>query len=349
MPSIQNPGNSRSLCQQLLPLLAIALLATAIACKPSRQFPPVKPLASMPATVFQATLEDSLPSGKNAIYAASLLYAWDKLRDTLGGSISIDPAFSELNLINTSTSYQQTLAKEDINTSAIIADNLVIAKADFSKSLHFKDKFIKQSTPLLFLGKPVRSFGFSANDKELAKQVNILWYRSNEEFAVRLNFTDTADEAILFKTPDLGFTSLSQLISELNARCEDGRIKAAEAATSMDYFFSGDDRVEIPNLAFNLEASFDKLVGTPFLAATNPYKIKSVTQRTALLLDEAGAEVESEAEIVAAATAIPPVRVNRTKTLLFNKPFLLVLKRRSCSMPYFAAWITNTELLHRVH
>ena len=35
----------------------------------------------------------------------------------------------------------------------------------------------------------------------------------------------------------------------------------------------------------------------------------------------------------------------KSKIMRFDKPFLLLLKRKDSSNPYFGLWITNTELM----
>ena len=53
-------------------------------------------------------------------------------------------------------------------------------------------------------------------------------------------------------------------------------------------------------------------------------------------LDRSGATVTSEAQTFPA--AIP-------REFIVDRPFLIVIKRRSAEQPYFVAWIDNAELL----
>ena len=72
--------------------------------------------------------------------------------------------------------------------------------------------------------------------------------------------------------------------------------------------------------------------------------IELAWQRTAFILDESGAEIESEAE--AATEAIEEeYEKPKPKKMIFDKPFLILLKRTDAKNPYFGLWITNTELM----
>ena len=80
-----------------------------------------------------------------------------------------------------------------------------------------------------------------------------------------------------------------------------------------------------------------------------PYEIVVAYQRTALLLDEAGAEIESEAYMATEAAEAPPENVEepQPKRLVFDRPFLLVMKRKEAEHSYFVAWIVNEELMKK--
>ncbi|MHC4438388.1 MAG: hypothetical protein ACYS3S_13590, partial [Planctomycetota bacterium] len=55
-------------------------------------------------------------------------------------------------------------------------------------------------------------------------------------------------------------------------------------------------------------------------------------------LDSCGAMLESEATIMTA--SIP-------RYFIFNRPFLIYMKKRDCEQPFFVMWVDNAELLNR--
>jgi hypothetical protein len=66
-------------------------------------------------------------------------------------------------------------------------------------------------------------------------------------------------------------------------------------------------------------------------------------QRTAFILDEVGAEVESEALIYTLEEIV--AEKPQPKRLIFNKPFTLFLTKVNSVNPYFGMWVADAELM----
>ena len=94
----------------------------------------------------------------------------------------------------------------------------------------------------------------------------------------------------------------------------------------------------IPVIDFDVVRRYSELEGCAVTSVAEgvSQRLDVAIQTIRFRLDERGASIYSEA-IAAGGTPPPP--------LLFDKPFLIYLKRRSARNPYFAAWIANTELL----
>ena len=76
------------------------------------------------------------------------------------------------------------------------------------------------------------------------------------------------------------------------------------------------------------------------------YKISKAVQDINFNLDNNGAEIKSDAKIEVKITARNPnMNPIKQKHLIFNKPFLIMLKQQGKSNPYFAAWVDNTDML----
>lgn len=110
--------------------------------------------------------------------------------------------------------------------------------------------------------------------------------------------------------------------------------------------FLESDLLNIPVVEFNLDKNFDNLIGNRFSADTDTFQIDKAYQRIGLRLDEEGAEVESVVEY-GVATEEAPAQIEKPtpKHLIFDSPFLLVMKRVDSANPYLVVWIENTELL----
>jgi hypothetical protein len=105
----------------------------------------------------------------------------------------------------------------------------------------------------------------------------------------------------------------------------------------------------IPVLTLNVRRNYGEILGRHIL---NPELTGLWIDRAAEVirfrLDETGAHLEAEAEIVGENGHSEPVPVPGPRRFVFDRPFLLLLQERDASTPYFAAWIANTELMERV-
>jgi len=95
-----------------LKIISFALAASLLICMYScsdpekkqadelaNRFPEVQKLSDFPQTVFVPVLEDSLDMQRNNIYCVALLYAWDEIRQQLGGLLAISDEWKDLNLM----------------------------------------------------------------------------------------------------------------------------------------------------------------------------------------------------------------------------------------------------------
>ena len=100
------------------------------------------------------------------------------------------------------------------------------------------------------------------------------------------------------------------------------------------------DLLAIPNVLFSVNHEFVELQGGDKIIE-NPGEFQGLFilkagQSIRFRLDRSGATVTSEAQTYPA--AIP-------REFIVDRPFLIVIKRRSAEQPYFVAWIDNAELL----
>lgn len=132
-------------------------------------------------------------------------------------------------------------------------------------------------------------------------------------------------------------------IEKLN---ELGKTEKKNEKTSWKYYFNEEDIVLIPKFNFNIETNYTNLEGNKFNSINQNFQIESAWQRTAFILDESGAEIESEAEIEVASEEVEKeYQKPKPKKMIFNKPFLILLKRTDAKNPYFGLWTTNSELM----
>lgn len=296
----------------------------------------LKNLSKFPHTRFVATLENKLPAGKNAVYAASVPYAWSAVQALFEQPIEAGKKASDnFRLLNQTFSYKKSLHKEDYSAEALQTPDGIIAKAFFHKQLPFRQKFDRLKKPLLFGKKKLLAFGMKTFDSEMAKQVEILYYKNDNEFIVKLVPQEQEHEIILFKKAGLS-GSFRKIFEEAELLTEEGNKEK--------YVYGRSDKLAIPVIRFNIETKYKDLSNQPFSSNNQQHKLIEFYQRNQLSLDESGAVVESEAIAMVDSTGAPPVK-KLPKKLIFDKPFCLFIKRADASFPYFGLKVENTELL----
>lgn len=99
------------------------------------------------------------------------------------------------------------------------------------------------------------------------------------------------------------------------------------------------EKLYIPVLNFDVLRKYSELYKHPIHTANENIDGTSITfaaQSIRFRLDERGAILKSEGIDASGLTE---------RNLVFDKPFLIMLKRQEAKVPYFALWIGNTELL----
>lgn len=312
--------------------------------KKESNFKVVRNLDEYHQTDFVPTLENSISNDKNAIYCSTFLYAWDEIRSTIGTPLQINSSLYDLTLINNSRSFVESLKDEEYTVKATVEGNLIVAKAEFRKSLPFDINLISYNHKLQFAGKWVESFGLSGYDYHRTQMVEIKYYENDENFVLMLQPKDKNQEILLFKS-EKRLHNLAEMCNELDKLSSTGSI-LKESGGNWRYSVRKDDEIIIPKINFNIQTNYKTIVGNTFHAKNNEYTIRTACQRTAFDFNEKGAEIESEAEAYVT-TALEKEEIDkpRPKIMKFDKPFLLALKRKDAAIPYFVIWITNSELM----
>jgi hypothetical protein len=97
----------------------------------------------------------------------------------------------------------------------------------------------------------------------------------------------------------------------------------------------------IPKIDFATTTTFSELLGAPLLDFPPGARIKDARQRNEFTLSERGARLVS-AVVIANSCSAPAPR--RTLRLVFDRPFLLAMRRTGATRPYFLAWFGNDDL-----
>ncbi len=308
----------------------------------------VKTLSEYKKTQFIPTLEHRISNGKNAVYCATLLLAWDKIRKQINSPLTISDKYFDLKLLNQSTSFENVLDSNEYKVTGKLVGNLISALAELNKSLPFELKLQSIKNRLTFDGQKVSSFGiYSYDNYQQLEIVKIIYYKNDNNFIIALLPKDDEHEIILFKT-DQRFKSIADMTKEIDRLTEIGKTEKGNEKINWKYFYNKEDVVIIPKFNFNIETNYSSLEGNDFKSTKQSFQVVQAWQRTAFILDDKGAEIESEAKMAVKGmeeSMRKEYEKPKPKKMIFDKPFLILLKRTDAKNPYFGLWITNTELM----
>lgn len=327
------------------PILLTTILTTFLGCSDDRKFPEVRNLTFYKETEILPTLEHAISKDKNALYSSSLLFAWDDIRKRIEQPINIDNSFTDLILLNNSKSFMKSLDSNEYYGTGKIEDGVVKVRAEFSKSLPFELKLTSFTNQLTFDGKKVESFGKVGYDNHSEGIIQILYYKDDNNFILKLLPRDKEHEIILFKSSDT-YKSMGEILPLIANKIMVGKKEKITVKKGWRYNLTDEDEVVIPKFKFNIENNYVSIEGKNFKGGNQNYLIETAYQRTAFILDESGAEIESEAEVELMLDDVEEEETKpHPKKMRFDKPFFLMLKRVDCDNPYFGLWTNNSELM----
>jgi hypothetical protein len=301
-------------------------------------------LVEFPNTVFTPTMEHPLFENKNTVYCATLLYAWDKVKNIIGPPLQVDSAYRDLYLLNRSTSYVNTLNRNEFFSSAEMDGQEISAGAEFRKSLPFELPLTSFDNRLIFDSVKVASFGNLGEHPLGAEIIQVLYYKTDDDFLIKLFPKDRDHEIFLYKTPAVSPT-LGAMVEKIKAKRKVGEAELRDDNMNWKFHLSWGDEVIIPKIDFNIETHYPSLEGSPLSSGTSSYHVRELWQRTEFTLDEKGAEIESE--VMVALDSVPGEELPKPKKMRFDKPFFLMLKRTDAQSPYFCMWVANSELMRK--
>lgn len=313
-------------------------------------------------------MEAKIEKGKSLVYCSTFQLAWNELKDNIIKSdIVLKGSEQEAALMNKSLSTGKDISEKDyvamvgynkdnilgkINKSLkdkfgmkapVVTEKLdypndILAYAYLNKELQFTDKFDSIKNPIIFNNESVDSFGiekFTDNEhsEEIGKQVEILAYKDDSDFIINLKPKDSKEEIILAKLQPK--ETLLETINDVDNRIKSGKKES----------LSTGDTLQIPIIHCNVQKNFSQFENKYVEnKGFEQYVVSKAVQTIQFKLDRNGAEIASDARIVLKETAAT-AKIIKEKHLIFNKPFLLMLKEKGSAYPYFAIWVDNAEML----
>lgn len=207
--------------------------------------------------------------------------------------------------------------------------------AMLKKEFEFPNVFTKLKNGQFGSCENVQYFGIDeTTDEQVRNQVEVLYYQSKEDFAVKL-LTQTNDEVIIARGNQKDtFGDIYQEILQKNENY-DGI-----------YDFCEGDILQVPNIKFDLKEEIKEVENQPFSFSNgDEYSIKQALQTIQFELNEKGGKIKSEAGMTARySMAIIP---EETREFIVDDTFTIFLKEQGKELPYFAAKIADITTVQK--
>ncbi len=324
-------------------------------------------------TAILSAFGSPLQPDKNNIWCSSFQLAWNEMKDTVikeplqvmgaealcvqlnsGRQTKNDllPESYYANAGSVSNGIIQTIQTDMASRFPAVPipqfnpDDQYIAYAYLETYIQFTKAFLEVTEPLLFhdtSGKttPVKSFGiqdgFLKEHEPLCKQVDVLYCKLDDQYKATEYALDLCRDAQPYQIV-VAVTERKDTLESTYNQLQD---KIEDFPTHKDYEwlaqFQDNDILKVPDMFWTLTHRFKELEGAP-LTNTNAagMPISAAMQQISFRLDRAGVTLKSSSLVCVA--AMP-------RDFIFDKPFLLYLKKRDASQPFFVMWVDNAELL----
>jgi hypothetical protein len=333
-------------------------------------------------TVVVPTIDTPIPKWKSAIWCASFQMAWNQLRSVSdGGPLQIEGAEAVADRLNhaevsqsdldpeayyaagglvrggIAETVQREMARrfakapcpEFVNAESAIA----IAYAFLQAQVKFDHPYVENQQPFVFeeLKGPqvlVKSFGISGYlpAERIRSQVELLYSGGPKmmrgepsEYALDLCKDSSPNQVVLALIQRK--ESLKEALKDLDTKMAQYPPQELENQGYRGYLqqLRLADTLLVPNMHFRLAHHFHELEGSDKRITNGSLAglyIGDASQTIQFKLDRSGVSLSSEASL--AVFAAP-------RDFLFNRPFLIYMKKRGAKHPFFVMWVDNAELL----
>jgi hypothetical protein len=316
------------------------------------------------ATVLIPSWADPIPPGKNVLWCASFQLAWDRLKaDVAHGPISLEGADAAAAALNASEfpegdmppgSYYAAAGRGPEILARIREDMArlfpkvspdlkppveIAAYAYLRAGVRFDPPYFDSRTPLLFSDGSGKSAGVNAFG--IRPEDEYAYDRLRERVEIIFEKRDPKDRSVSECVIDPCRTSTpNQILLAMVPRKETLQETWATVRTKLLPDGGGlgpNDTLLVPNIRCEMAQDFESLQGRRMTSpGLNGVSIDIARQAIEFRLNRGGAELGSEAKIVAL-----PVPTHYH----FNRPFLVVMRKRGADHPYFLLWVDNREIL----
>jgi hypothetical protein len=209
----------------------------------------------------------------------------------------------------------------------------IIAYAYFLKKVEYVTKFDGKKVRF---GAKTAVNGFYAKDRSQKNNIRVLQYVDDDHFIISLKLKHNGDQLFVAKGFDM--SNPGDAVSGIKQYNRNNPAAINPA-----------DRFEMPKLHLDHRREYSDLIDKPLAnSGYEDFIIKQMFERIKFDMDQIGARVENEAVIITGRTGMGK-RVERPKyrNFILDKPFWVVMQRRTGSNPYFILGVRNGELMEK--
>jgi hypothetical protein len=333
-------------------------------------------------SVVVATMDAAMPQGKNVIWCASFQVAWNRLGgDVLHSPPQIVNAEETASKLNSSKFSENDLPADCYYAAAGLVRegivkridkemqrrfhktpmleelddpaNAIVAYAYLEANIPFMPPYFDNPESLLFTDSKgeksnVSSFGTNFNGKSfcarLSKQVKLLHCAYDKNGKEVGKITEVVIDPCCDSAPHqiiLARVPAAETLHATWSRVE--RLMAdyprqADARRKFDY----PESLLVPSMAWDITHHFAGLEGADKLLRNKGFErsyVNRAMQNTRFRLDRGGAELRSEAALCVCGGE------DMIRDFVFDRPFFVFIRKRGDTMPFFAMYVANAELL----
>jgi hypothetical protein len=338
--------------------------------------------ADLQGTVVVPTLDTPFPEGKSAIWCSSFQLAWNQFRsDVTKQPILVQNAeaisqrlnraeFSTADLAPDTFYAAAGLNKDDVQDKirAEMAQKFpgvdlpalhanphgATAFAHLRAAVKFQEPYLVNPESFPFADSRGRetsviSFGIPKSNHEvrgqLREQIEVLYLtldkseRHVTEFALDLCKHSQTNQIVLASIPRK--ETLADTLADLRVKMAAFRAALpADPSPSRDDVFDFNDRFIVPTMHWHIAHHFRELEGEDKVLLHPNWRdafLQTAFQSIDFRLDPEGSTVAS--------SALLEVKSRGPRLYHFNRPFLIVMRKREAKTPFFVMWVDNAELL----
>ena len=175
----------------------------------------------------------------------------------------------------------------------------------------------------------IKYFGIKSRDKEeLREQVNVLYYNSEDDFAIKL-ITKQEDEVILCKNPE--GKSFNEIFKNITDK---------EKNYVGNKYMAKGEKLKVPNIKLKEKTEFTEIQDKPYQFSNGDvYSIEKAIQTIEFELDRTGGKIKSEAGMMNKAESA--LQMDEPRKFYIDDTFAIFLIEEDKQIPYFAGLIND--------